>query len=114
MPPQTFYVFECLARGCVAEFYLNDIPIIRRGSGVGLEYGGQVNQYLVDGTNELTIVVNPGPVPGEAGSITTVDARKVATDACGTVPSTMLIRKMFLRASFTPFSTALGTPLALP
>lgn len=61
-----FYVLECEVENCDAEFYLNDIPIIRRGPALGRFFAGQSNQYLIDGVNELAIVVNPGPTPGEA------------------------------------------------
>lgn len=61
-----FYVLECAVEGCTAEFYINDIPVVLRGEAFGKYYGGQCNQYLVDGENEIEIVVNPGPMPGEA------------------------------------------------
>ena len=61
-----YYVLECSARECVAEFYLNDIPVVRRGPDLGLHFAGQSNQYLVDGRNELSVLVEPGPTPGEA------------------------------------------------
>lgn len=61
-----FYVLECSVKGCNAEFYLNDIPIVRRGPVYGTAYSGPVNPFLVDGVNALEIVVNPGPTPGEA------------------------------------------------
>ncbi len=61
-----FHVLEVRVENCVAEVYLNDIPIIRRGNDYGLEFGGPVNQYMVNGLNRLEIVVDPGPVPAEA------------------------------------------------
>jgi hypothetical protein len=61
-----YYVLECSARECVAEFYLNDIPVVRRGPDLGLHFAGQSNQYLVDGRNELSVLIHPGPTPGEA------------------------------------------------
>jgi hypothetical protein len=63
---QLFYVFECTTEGCTAEFYLNDIPIIRRGPAFGPFYAGQANQYICDGINEITIVISPGSRPGRA------------------------------------------------
>lgn len=63
-PP--FYVLEARVGGCEAEVWLNDVPIIRRGDQLGVQYGGQVNQFVRDGLNELAIVVHPGPVPAEA------------------------------------------------
>ncbi|GEM_PF-2500277 len=61
-----FYVFECTASGVNAEFYLNDIPIIRRGPELGRSYGGPCNQYLIDGVNELSAILVPGDSPSES------------------------------------------------
>jgi len=61
-----FYVLECSVEECVAEFYLNDIPVVRRGPALGQHYAGQSNHLLVDGYNELSILIEPGPTPGEA------------------------------------------------
>jgi len=61
-----FYVLECAVECCNAEFYINDIPVVLRGEDFGKYYAGQCNQYLVDGENEIEIVINPGPTPGEA------------------------------------------------
>ena len=60
-----FYVMECKASGINAEFYLNDIPIIRRGPELGMKYGGPCNQYLIDGINELSAIIVPGKAPSE-------------------------------------------------
>lgn len=65
-PEKVFYVFECTAEGCVAEFYLNDIPIVRRGPDLGQFYAGQANQYVCDGANEITIVIGTGSTPSRA------------------------------------------------
>ena len=61
-----FYVLECTARGCDAEFLLNDIPVTRRGPALGANAGVQVNELVVDGVNELAVVINPGPTPALA------------------------------------------------
>ncbi len=61
-----FYVLECAVEGCDAEFYINDVPIVLRGEAHGKYYGGQCNQHLIDGINEIEIIINPGPTPGEA------------------------------------------------
>jgi hypothetical protein len=61
-----FYVFECSADGVNAEFYINDIPIIRRGEEFGKKYGGPCNQYLIDGVNELSAILVPGEIPSES------------------------------------------------
>jgi len=70
--PTTFYVLEAAVDQCTAEFYVNDIPIVRLGPGIGRYYGGPVNSHLIDGVNELAIVINPGATPslavtGDAG-----------------------------------------------
>ena len=61
-----YHVLECVTAGCVAEFYVNDIPIIRRGPALGKFFGGPIDEFLVPGENELAILVNPGPTPGRA------------------------------------------------
>ena len=63
-----FYVLECRAEQCTAEFYINDIPVIRRGPDIGDAFGGPVNFFMVDGVNTLDILVHPGPTPAEAVS----------------------------------------------
>lgn len=63
---KNFYVLECEVENCDAEFYFNDIPIIRRGTDHGRFYKGQSNQYVVDGLNEIAMIINPGPTPKEA------------------------------------------------
>ncbi len=68
MATETFYVLELRAEGCVAEFFLNDVPVIRRGDGDGLgrELNGPHNHLLRPGRNELSVVIRPGPRPSEA------------------------------------------------
>jgi hypothetical protein len=61
-----FYVLECKTSGINAEFYLNDIPIERRGKEFGNFYGGPCNQYLVDGVNEMSAIIIPGEIPSES------------------------------------------------
>lgn len=64
-----FFVLELHCEGTArTEFWLNDQPVIVRGDGPGLGryLAAQSNHLLVDGTNELTIVVEPGPTPSLA------------------------------------------------
>jgi hypothetical protein len=61
-----FYVIECAADNCIAEFYVNDVPIARRGKECGHFIGAPVNEYILKGTNEIAFVVNPGGTPGNA------------------------------------------------
>lgn len=58
-----FYVLECSATECVAEFYLNDIPVTRRGPDYGTEFDGPINYLVVDGENTLEAVIQPGSTP---------------------------------------------------
>ncbi len=48
-----YYVFECAVDHCTAEFYLNDIPVVMRSQDGGRLFGGQVNELVVDGINEI-------------------------------------------------------------
>ena len=61
-----YYVFECAVDNCAAEFYLNDIPIVLRSQDGGRLFGGQVNELVVDGINEIGAVIQPGPQPGQS------------------------------------------------
>ncbi|TWT46211.1 hypothetical protein RAS1_26600 [Phycisphaerae bacterium RAS1] len=63
---KTFYVLEAQTSGIDAEFYINDIPIVLRGPDHGQNYAAPVNQYLLDGPNELAMVVKPGPTPSQS------------------------------------------------
>jgi hypothetical protein len=60
---ETFYVLEGAAESCVAEFWLNGIPVMRRGVQGGESFGVQVNHLLIDGDNTLEMTLFPGPVP---------------------------------------------------
>ena len=61
-----YYVFECAVDYCSAEFYLNDIPVVLRSQDGGRLFGGQINELVVDGVNEIGAVIHPGPQPGRA------------------------------------------------
>lgn len=63
-----FYVLECEAQGCDAEFWLNDVPVIRRGPSSGPYMSAPVNQLVRDGVNVLTAIIRPGPKPSEAAT----------------------------------------------
>ena len=65
----TFYVIECTARGCNAEFYINGIPLILRGPGNGDFFAAPINQYLIKGKNVFEILVKPGDTPSTARNI---------------------------------------------
>jgi hypothetical protein len=63
---ETFYVIECRANGVDVEFHLNGIPIVIRGPKYGQAQGCPVNHNIIDGVNEISMVVRPGPVPSQA------------------------------------------------
>lgn len=63
-----FYVLECEVKGCDAELWLNDIPVIRRGPKHGLYAGVPVNQFVCDGPNVLTAIIRPGSKPSGAAT----------------------------------------------
>lgn len=61
-----FWVIEATAKNCVAEFYVNDVPVTRRGREHGLFHGAPINELLHPGENELSMLVLPGATPGTA------------------------------------------------
>lgn len=62
---ETFYVLECKVDGFAAEFWLNDIPVIRLDENSGFA-GIQVNHLLVEGENEVEMVLFHGDEPLES------------------------------------------------
>ena len=95
-----YYVFECAVNECDAEFYLNDIPVVLRKKDGGRLFGGQVNELVMDGLNEISVIVNPGPEPGLA--ITGREGKRdrfVAKDA-----------KLFAALSIYPAGAVVGGP----
>jgi len=63
---ELFYVLECTARNCRAEFHLNDFPLATRGGDWGHFHGETVNEYVINGLNTISAVIEPGPSPGNA------------------------------------------------
>lgn len=61
-----FYVAEVDTWGCEVEFYLNDVPMLRRGPLHGEQCAGPVHHGLIDGENEMGVIVQPGPQPSSA------------------------------------------------
>ena len=61
-----FYILECRVKNCVADFYLNDIPVFRRSDELGAFAAGPYHELLLAGRNELAIVVEPGDTPSTA------------------------------------------------
>lgn len=67
MSVDLFYVLECEADGCLVEFFLNDLPVCRRGDAeTGVFYAVPNNELLQPGANDITLVVRPGPCPSQA------------------------------------------------
>lgn len=56
---------ELNKNNCDVELYVNGIPM-RSSSTSGDKASIPVHQFLVDGKNEIEIVVNPGPTPSKA------------------------------------------------
>ncbi|UQA62016.1 hypothetical protein [Polyangium aurulentum] len=67
--------------GCTAELWLNGIPIMRLGPHTMPLESQAVQQFLVAGTNQIELLVEPGPSPARARTeyrdLTLVDARAV-------------------------------------
>jgi hypothetical protein len=59
-------ILEAKTRRTVIEIFLNGFPVGLCGQGVSRGFSRPVNEYLVDGENELAILVNPGDSPAEA------------------------------------------------
>jgi hypothetical protein len=64
-------------RGCSAEVFLNDIPVGRMGVGDGA-LCMPVHEYLVEGSNEIRLIIDPG-APGQQA----VALPKVADEVVG-------------------------------
>lgn len=93
-----FYILECQADGADAEVYLNDIPVIIRGPNHGRYFGAPVNHFLIDGINELSVIIKPGPTPSTA---------RTGKDGVKT-RHTASTEKFFARLCFQPAGTVLG------
>lgn len=59
-------VLEAEVRACTIEVYLNGIPLGLCGVGTSTKLARPVHEFLVDGRNELAILVNPGDTPADA------------------------------------------------
>lgn len=75
---KVFYVLLAEAEGVEAEFFVNDVPIVRRsGEGAMTDYSGPCNQDLVPGWNVITAVIGPGSTP--SSTLRGSPARRQAT-----------------------------------
>lgn len=97
-----FYVLECEADGCDAEFWVNDIPVVLRGPQHGQYASMPINQLVRDGVNTITAIVRPGPKPSEAAT---------GGDK-GKSPREPADEKVWAKLSAYPMSAVVGGPEA--
>lgn len=57
---------EAAVERCSAEFYFNDVPLVRLASGKTARAAVPVNELLIEGRNTVEVVVQPGPTPATA------------------------------------------------
>jgi hypothetical protein len=57
---------ELEVKDCVAELYVNGIPVRRLGPDTQPRATHAVQHYLIPGTNEIELLVEPGPTPSVA------------------------------------------------
>ena len=64
MNPQTHgMVVEAEVHDCAVELYINDIPAGLCGIGINQKTTIPINEYLIDGINKLSVLINPGDTP---------------------------------------------------
>lgn len=66
MAKNTVLHAQLQVKGCVAELYLNDIPLTRVDAKVAGSETRPVEEYIVPGSNRLEILVEPGSRPSLA------------------------------------------------
>lgn len=59
-------VLEAETTDCTIEIYLNDIPVGLCGIGGSRALNRPIHEYLLDGENEINVLVNPGDSPARA------------------------------------------------
>ena len=59
-------VLEAETTDCTIEIYLNDIPVGLCGIGGSRSLSRPIHEYLLDGENEIGVIVNPGDTPAKA------------------------------------------------
>lgn len=59
-------MLEVAARGCIAEFFVNDIPVVRIAPGVAPQDAVPIPHMLIDQENTLGVIIHPGPRPSAA------------------------------------------------
>lgn len=84
------YVLEFQVENCDAELYFNDIPIILRGPDHGRFFKAPANHYLIDGVNEMAIIINPGETPGIAISGSFQERRRASAEGAFSIAKLMV------------------------
>ena len=56
-------ILECEVHDCVAELYLNGVPVGLCGLGASRKAAIPVQEFLIDGVNEIAVLINPGDAP---------------------------------------------------
>jgi hypothetical protein len=59
-------IVEAETKSCAVEIYINDIPVGLCGLGPTRKFTRPVHEYLIDGENELAVLINPGDSPSAA------------------------------------------------
>ena len=59
-------VVEADVLDCAVELYVNDIPVELCGIGASRRTAIPIHEFLVDGQNELALLINPGDSPQTA------------------------------------------------
>lgn len=65
-PKQHGIIIEAETRKCTVEIYLNKIPVGLCGIGTSRKLTRPVHEFLIDGENELAVLINPGDNPSTA------------------------------------------------
>lgn len=65
---ETMIHVDLRVKQCIAEFYLNDIPIRKLNPAFQGFYSEVAHLYLKDGHNEIKMIISPGDSPSEAES----------------------------------------------
>ncbi|MEM1033674.1 MAG: hypothetical protein AAGN82_25285, partial [Myxococcota bacterium] len=73
MSPRHVHLTQLEVSGCTAELYLNGVPLVRLDPTLYPLTNAAAEEYLVGGTNELEVLVEPGRHPSSTRS----DTRRV-------------------------------------
>ena len=65
-PKQLGIIVEAETKNCTIEIYVNGIPVGLCGVGTSRKMARPVHEFLIDGDNELAVLINPGDTPSTA------------------------------------------------